>query len=386
MKSILSLVSVIITTVLLLLCLWAEPHAARAAVRRTSPPYVAVNTTDPPTCVHLQARGGQAYMYHWFVLNLGGLFRFYRRARTVTVFTPWPRADGEARFHGESRALFFPDLAIKLGAESPSEGCVPEFGAALFADDRPDPAAHYFLRGLFLRALARAFPGAAAPRFNASELVYITRAGRPQRAVLNEADFLPALAARGIRFVQLEELSLAEKLRLFATARLIISPQSAGLTFIPAADRRALVIEIFQDVDAMRHYEFAAADVDVPFARFSALKVVGPTVPICCAHFNFIVDARALVLFIDASLAATAARAAAPRVCSRATDAQDERSGITHEDRAASAAADAAAGVPPCAPAPPYAAFKPTVSSKGTAFAAAGGLLLTAAALIFSRL
>jgi len=306
-----------------------RPAAEGAASASASPapvgPPAPAAAGAPRACVTLADRGGADLLYHWFVLNVGALWAHYEPGATVDVYAPF-LSGGGARYHGESQALFWPDFYFPPGADSAAGDCAPEFGTALWADDRPDPQAHFFLRGLFARALARA-PG-GAPAFNASELVYVTRAGRPQRAVLNEEAFLPALAALGVRRVQLEDLSFAEKLRLFASARLVVSPQSAGLTFLAAADRRALVVEIFQEVDAMNHYRYMADDLAVPFRRFSALEVVGPTVPIFNAHFNFVVDAPALVAFVTRALAETAPRAAGPPVVSNVTEAIDKKAGF----------------------------------------------------------
>lgn len=248
-------------------------------------------------CAVLSDRGGSGNLYHWFVLNIGGLWRFQHGP--IDVYSGnW--LSSPSSYHVESEALFAPDLRFSSGAPC---HCQRVFGAALFAPDRTEPQAHIFLRELFERALAR-MPG-GAPAFNASEMVYITRTGRPYRTILNEDSFLADFAAMGIRCIKLEDLALVDKLRLFASARLIISPQSAGLTFLAAANRRALVVEIFQGIDEMNHYKYMAHDLRIPFRRFSGLEVIGPTDNIYNGSFNFIVDGRALVDFVKNALEET---------------------------------------------------------------------------------
>ncbi len=306
------------------------PAVVDAAVAQNDTSSLAGDWEGRRECVSLMNRGGEKAMYHWIILNLGALWKYFRRGSVVDVYVgDWLTVGGASRYHNESMQFFAGDFFFPWGAaagpgavrEPPH--CAPEYGTDLWADDRPDPESHVFLRGLIARALARA--PRAPPAFNASLMVYVTRAGRPSRSVLNEDAFLPALAALGVQRVQLEDYSFEEKVRLFASARLVISPQSASLTYVVAADRRALVIEIFQDVDQMNHYKFAAADLRIPYRRFSQLQVVGDTVPIFNAPFNFIVDAPALVDFVQKAILETAALAAGPPVRNNVTELIDEK-------------------------------------------------------------
>jgi Glycosyltransferase 61 len=303
---------------------------------------VAAAALAAPPCIVLMDRGS-GQLYHYLILNIGALHRYYRRNVTMEVYTPWLELRKEgANFHRESMALFAPEFKFLPGNDSPTGSCAVEYGSAMYNDDRPEPAAHYFLRGLFTRVLSR--NGGAS--FNASEMVYVTRKGSPRRSVLNEAALIPALSALGIRFVQLEELSFAGKLRLFASARLIISPQSAGLTFLAAADRRALVVEIYADLNVMHHYRNMASDLAVPFRRFTSVAVEGDISAVFSGDYNFVVDVPAFVAFLQHALEETDPVAKGKRICYNLTDAIDELAGITCRDREAAALSE------PCGPPP----------------------------------
>ena len=281
---------------------------------------------DRQNCVSLINRKGEDHLYHWLVLNIGALCRHYKPGLVVDVYTyPWLTENGASAYHRESMAFFGPHFHFPFPNQpEPTDGhCSNEWGANLWQDDRPDPEAHFCLRGLTSLAFSEQ-PG-GVPEFQVNEMVYITREGRPQRSVLNEASFIAEFQKMGIRRVKLEELSFAEKVKLFATARLIISPQSASLTFTYATDRRALIIEIFQETERMLHYRNLARDLHLQWRRFSDLEVVGQLEPIFSSHYNFIVNGTALIAFVQKGIAETQERAEGPPIKDNITEAIDGR-------------------------------------------------------------
>ena len=191
-------------------------------------------------------------------------------------------------------------------------GCIPWFGAALRHNDRPLPIeAHFYFRDFFARKLADA--GGPLPRMSPCGLYYITRKGAgegkvPDRAgmarrrnVENEADYLPALVAAGFQVVHLEDYDVDGKVRLFAGARLVLSPQSASLTFSLFMDKEADVVEIFPDIDHMKHYCYAALDNGHFWTRYSAVDTEGdePDSNYGNGAFNMVVrDPAHLVQFV----------------------------------------------------------------------------------------
>jgi hypothetical protein len=208
----------------------------------------------------------------------------------------------------------------KADAELPAgAGCVlsPPFKTFGWGD-RTDPAAHVALRALLLGKLAAAgaLPAPGAP-LDGSALYYILRQ-KSFRNVLNEDAFRPGLEALGFRFVRLETLTVFEKARLFATARAVISPQSAGLAFLAALDVRALALEIFTNdgPDKMLQFVHLAEDLGLPLLRYADVDVVETedTRQGVYGHVDVAVrDPAAFVAFVAAQLAATDARARAPR-------------------------------------------------------------------------
>jgi hypothetical protein len=78
----------------------------------------------------------------------------------------------------------------------------------------------------------------------ASKLVYVSRAGAGRRRVTNEEQLVRALEARGFLICRLEEMSVAEQVRLFAAARVVVAAHGAGLANLAFADS-PIVVELF---------------------------------------------------------------------------------------------------------------------------------------------
>jgi capsular polysaccharide biosynthesis protein len=95
--------------------------------------------------------------------------------------------------------------------------------------------------------------GHLAPEADAHDLVYISRRDSPVRKLLNDEELALRLEAEGFRTLVASELSVAEQIRAFSRARVIVGPHGAGLTNLVFAPREALVVEIVST--AIAHME-----------------------------------------------------------------------------------------------------------------------------------
>ncbi|MFK8184777.1 MAG: tetratricopeptide repeat protein [Phormidesmis sp.] len=75
--------------------------------------------------------------------------------------------------------------------------------------------------------------------------IYITRSGAKYRHVFNEAAVMQMLAQFGFVSVALETLSVAEQIKLFSEAAVIVAPHGSGLTNLAFCRPGATVIECF---------------------------------------------------------------------------------------------------------------------------------------------
>lgn len=243
-----------------------------------------------PTAYCVPDANGVALIYHFFVLSLGALGYsdplaggpIWRPGHTVRLFLPWLSPAGNVNkgdglwapisaVHNETVALMAPDFDVVRG-DADGGGCValPQASLVPGTPDHVQRRHHAFLAAFFRAAVARA--RGPLPPFDPTLLVYITRVtvvGPKRREILNEGELTPLLAAQGFRIVALERLAVAEKVALFASARMVVSPQSAGLTFSLFMDRRAMVVEVYPNNGQWLHYKHMTEDLGVPFHRYS---------------------------------------------------------------------------------------------------------------------
>jgi tetratricopeptide (TPR) repeat protein/capsular polysaccharide biosynthesis protein len=106
-----------------------------------------------------------------------------------------------------------------------------------------------FLRQEFLPIAAKHFQGHTA----FPKRLYISRAKAHHRRVLNERAVLDLLDQFGFVTVELEALSFAEQIALFAQAEVIVAPHGGGLTNLIFCDRGTRVLELFSP-NYVRHY------------------------------------------------------------------------------------------------------------------------------------
>lgn len=159
------------------------------------------------------------------------------------------------------------------------EPCVlPQLGINLL------PEVHVYLRNLFLSRL----PSKTVIK---GKYIYITRRNSDQitgnfgikkRQVLNESELITMLDCYNFQYVNLEEYSLLEKLDLFQTSELILSPNSAALTFCFMTSPTTTIIElipIFQPGQykqewKQEQYKEMCEAVGVPYIRFQQMTYV----------------------------------------------------------------------------------------------------------------
>jgi hypothetical protein len=83
------------------------------------------------------------------------------------------------------------------------------------------------------------------------ERIYLSRSYAKHRHILNEAEVINMLGARGFVALNTEFLSVAEQAEIFYSAEAIVAPHGAALTNIVFCDPGTKIIEIFPE-----HYQF----------------------------------------------------------------------------------------------------------------------------------
>lgn len=84
--------------------------------------------------------------------------------------------------------------------------------------------------------------------------LYVSRGQRSERAIVNEAELLPALADWGLEVIRSEELTFDEQVRLFSEAGMVVGPHGGGLTNLLWCGKGSRLLEFFGTDSIRRCY------------------------------------------------------------------------------------------------------------------------------------
>lgn len=134
---------------------------------------------------------------------------------------------------------------------------------------------------------------------NAPHHIYIRRAGR--RRIENEDEVVALMASRGIVAVDPEAMTVAEQIRLFRGAALIVGSHGAGLTNMIFSDR-ARIIELFGPWKSLC-YSAIAIGFGHDYSGIDLMPSVGFQRGDVGRSLNFRADIDSLRLGLDSALA-----------------------------------------------------------------------------------
>lgn len=129
----------------------------------------------------------------------------------------------------------------------------------------------FYTRNLFLRDIYY---------FEKNKNVFITRIGSEKyhnnikkRHILNENDLVKCLNKYNFIYINLEELTMKEKVLLFNTSNIIISTHGASLTCSLFANKNTKIIEIVNKGESngfhINHYKFICETMEISYYRYS---------------------------------------------------------------------------------------------------------------------
>jgi capsular polysaccharide biosynthesis protein len=135
---------------------------------------------------------------------------------------------------------------------------VPSFGSYTGV---PPRWPNYYLKNALKDALTNTL---RTPLSTGYGRVYVSRARATYRQVRNEDRIVYMLNRYGFVVAYLEEMSVAEQIRLFHSARIIIAPHGAGLTNVMFCEPNAAVIELSSPrfVSPLYYYMSVASALD----------------------------------------------------------------------------------------------------------------------------
>lgn len=249
--------------------------------------------------VYVLENRGYHFLFHWVVFMLGGLRHIPKNEDGTAVQMYCSTPDAQA-YHRESLELIRDAYQIlpELPKDVPTQN---NYGEPLIRNDFVNGDTYRFLRELYLSRLP-------ATPFNVKRKIYISRSdsmtsnpankGRKIRHILNETELCAELQTLGFETIVLSELSFQDKIKLFQSAGIIISPHGSGLVFSLFANPQCLIIEILPDgINDHNHYKLMCEELQIPYHRFSDVTVEGSH-PDLSSEWNMKISIPAVKTFL----------------------------------------------------------------------------------------
>jgi len=184
-----------------------------------------------PLTVAVLTTGPHHNYYHWMIEALPRLDLYERSGVTIDCFY----APTRTRFQRESLELLGISPQRILPATRQTHLAPARLLASSFTGSPSLAKADFLSRRLGQHA------GLLAGR---SRRIFIARAGRRARGIVNEKDLLRSLEPLGFERIRLEALPLLEQVSLFQQAECVVGPHGAGLTNLMFCRPGTQVIEI----------------------------------------------------------------------------------------------------------------------------------------------
>jgi hypothetical protein len=123
------------------------------------------------------------------------------------------------------------------------------------------PVMYHYLRVLFEPYMAHSIK--KGNRF------YISRNRATKRQIVNEDEVMNILEPLGFQKIFMEDISVAEQIRLFSEAEIIITPHGSALAFSVFSSEDTKIIEIYDEpLTEKKHYSHIAWALGFEFRRF----------------------------------------------------------------------------------------------------------------------
>ena len=251
------------------------------------------------TIFYLEGRGGM-YLFHFFIYNLGALYYILQKnysrgypntsvlledkskiVETPTTIVEYPYKiymKDIIPFQREAFELLKDkfELIEDLSKYNNYE-IVSMYGEIQKSSGTSDNknVIYPFLRNLFIEK----FPNT---KIINGKRIFITRKhsekqhrGILKRYILNEPDVIQMLKKYDFEFVQLEDYSMSEKIKLFMESETILSSHSGSLTLTLFANEKAKIIEILNKGTTgfkHTHYVEIAETLGLNYTRYSKIN------------------------------------------------------------------------------------------------------------------
>lgn len=242
------------------------------------------------TIFFLENRGGHRHLYHFVVYNLGGLYHILNNnynsspnseiehpSKVVTKpsnpisFPIKIYMHNVLQYHREAFDIIKDKFILLEELPDTNYEIVSLHGEPCIKDGISDnPHIIFpFLRNIFLDNICT---------INTNKRrIFITRKNYKSdepttRYIWNENDLMQMLRQYNFEYIELEEHSMLNKIKLFMESEIIISSLSSALTNILFVDKSAKIIEISRGIH--NHYAVMSKTLGLNYFRYT--NIIGP--------------------------------------------------------------------------------------------------------------
>ncbi|MEJ0048067.1 MAG: glycosyltransferase family 61 protein [Rhodospirillales bacterium] len=188
--------------------------------------------------IHLLA-GGESDYYHSMMMGIARLASVPENYQAAAAGVLVARAAARTR-----EALALLDLMPSLAIEEVGRDATLRVETLILPLSVCGESAYHPCVADFYRAISTNVPPMARP---SPRRIYIDRRHTGERPLVNEAELMGALAGLGFVMVRPDMLSLADQVRLFRGAEVIVAPHGAELTNLGFCRPGTQIIELLMD-------------------------------------------------------------------------------------------------------------------------------------------
>lgn len=223
--------------------------------------------------------GGGNNVYHLLFYMISNFLIADDIQKPISYY--YPRKD--CRLENEMLALLPPNFK-RVYQKDPSVTYTTFMHAIPIFEDTALQQSYSLVRTLF--------KASCVPHNNPNLRVYVQRLAK-QRSFVNEPDVTECMEMLGFKIVRMEELSVAEQIRLFSEASVIVGAHGAALAYTVFCHAGTKIVEIYKpSTKPRRHYMHIASCLDLNFTRFSHVTN-------CDADENMNVNVHELYKFLS---------------------------------------------------------------------------------------
>jgi hypothetical protein len=223
----------------------------------------------------LEKRGGEV-LFHWLYFNISGLYDVKDKPKPIKFSVEGLNL---SQMHYETFELLKPDYEYIEERDISNYNIIKLPGALLLngVDKIPDENYRFIREQILIK-------NNLMINKDPHRYIYITRnkshllqsnGDERRRQLINENDAYPLLQKYNFEYIELEQLSFKEKIKLFQEAKVIVTPNGGALSISAFANDKTKVIEIHSNrVKLTNQYYNICKVIGIEIIRYTNVEFI----------------------------------------------------------------------------------------------------------------